>query len=106
MHRTLPSSSTGLETSAAPRPRFRISGRALASEPHRLRLDHIRQAAHGVDQLSAHRLIDFDQRDRVLACGSAPEMECRDVDLCCAERMAQRADKPGFVIVADKKHVT
>src|SRR5258706_10869226 len=74
VQRTLPSSSTGLETSAAPRPRFRISGRTQASEPHSLRLDHIGQAAHGVDQLSAHRLIDFDQRDRVLACGSAPEM--------------------------------
>src|SRR5260370_30925793 len=62
-------------------------------EPHCLCLDHIGQAAYGVDQPGRQLLVDLDERDRVLARRRAPEMERRDIDRGRPERVAERADK-------------
>src|SRR5437879_2478335 len=76
------------------------------SEAHRLGLDHVGQTAHCVDQLRRQRLIDLNESDRVFPRRGAAQVERRDVDLRRAERLAERTDKAGLVIVANKQHVT
>src|SRR4051794_20632735 len=78
----------------------------FALKPKCLDLDNVGQRTDRVEHRRGDRLVDLDQRYRVLPGGDPPEVEGRDIDLGRPERVAEGADKPRLVVIAHKQYVT
>src|SRR5580658_10540986 len=83
---------------------LRLRREAVASEPQRLDLLHVRNLLHLGKHGWRHRAVDLDQRNGVAAGGLTAEMKGGNVDPGFREQRGEAADEARFVLIGHVEH--